>query len=323
MANNIAISRRKFIHKTSAFTAGSCLVPTLAFTSCNPAGKAGHVRLGFVGPEEHFRYYNPMFQKLKGADVEMSPLEEALESDLHAVFIDSHSNTKSVEILLLLEKNKDIITPYPLASSRYEFNKVQEYLDLTNRRLGMLNPLPFYPAVRTLKDWLSENKPDLTEIRVNTHPEQLVKGYPVFGYAGAVQPLQRMISYITDKFPVSLFVEQEETNSIRRWILDYESFQATIQADPEQTGWLLEAVGPQLRVLVDHTGLLSLNDEIKPRHSPAPSVWARSIIRNLEDFLRAVRTRTEPQVNSLDGLSAIILHEAAVKSLHNGTKVNL
>jgi predicted dehydrogenase len=279
--------------------------------------------MGFVGPEEHFRYYKPMFQKLKGASVEMSPLEEALDSDLHAIFIDSHPNTKSTEIILLLEKNKDIITPYPLASSRYEYNKVQEYLDHTNRRLGMLNPIPFYPPVRTLKDWLSENKPDLTEIRVNCHPEQLVKGYPVSGYAGAVQPLQRMISFITDKFPVSLYIEQEETNSIRRWIFDYESFQGIILADPEQTGWVLEAEGPQLHVLVDHTGLLSLNDEVKPRHSPVPSVWARSIINNLEDFLRAVRTRTEPQANSLDGLSAIILTDAAGQSIRSGIKVDL
>jgi predicted dehydrogenase len=308
------ISRRKFIQKTGIFAAGTCLL-----LSC----KTGYVRMGFVGPEEHFRYYIPMFQKLKGASVEMSSLELALESDLHAVFIDSHPNTKSVEILLLLEKNKDIITPYPLVSSRYEYNKVQEYLDLTKRRLGMLNPLPFYPAVSTLKDWLSENNPDLTEIRVNCHPEQLTKGYPVFGYAGAVQPLQRMISFITGKFPVSLFIEQDKTNSIRRWILDYESFQATIQTDPEQTGWVLQAEGPQLSVLVDHTGLLRLNDEVKPRHSPAQTVWARSIIRNLEDFLRAVRTRTEPQVNSLDGLSAIILTDAAGQSIRSGIKVDL
>ncbi len=162
------ISRRKFIYWAGAIAAGSCLLP-----SC----KEGHVRMGFVGPEEHFRYYKPMFQKLKGASVEMSPLEEALESDLHAVFIDSHPKTKSVEILLLLEKNKDIFTPYPLAGSLYDFNKVQEYLDQTNRRLGMLNPISFYPAVRTLKDWLSENKPDIAEIRVSCHPAQLVRGY--------------------------------------------------------------------------------------------------------------------------------------------------
>ena len=317
------ISRRKFIQKTGIIATGSCLVPSLSLSSCDPSTRAGHVRMGFVGPEEHFRYYKPMFQKLKGASVEMSPLEEALESDLHAVFIHSHPNTRSMEILLLLEKNKDIITPYPLASSRYEYNKVQEYIDHTKRKLGILNPIPFYPAVRTLKDWLSENKPDLTEIRVNCHPEQLVSGYSIFGYAGAVQPLQRMISFITDKFPVSLYIEQEKTNNIRRWVLDYESFQATIQTDPEQTGWLLEAQGPQLRALVDHTGLLSLNDEVKPRHSPRTSVWARSIISNLEDFLRAVRTRSEPQVNSLDGLSAIILTDAARQSIRSGVKVDL
>jgi hypothetical protein len=132
-----------------------------------------------------------------------------------------------------------------------------------------------------------------------------------------------MISYITGKFPLSLFIEKEKTKDVRRWKLDYESFQAMIQVDPGQTGWILEVDGPQMNALADHTGLLRLNDEVEPRLSPAPSVWTRSMILNLEDFLKAVRLRTEPTVNSLEGLSAIILHQAVVKSLHNGSKVNL
>ena len=317
------ISRRKFIYKTGAFAAGSCLVPSLAITSCNPAGKAGHVRMGFVGPEEHFRYYTPVIQKLKNTTVEMTSFDDALKSDFHGIFIESYPTIKATHIILLLEENKDIITPYPLASSPSEYNRIQEFLDRHDRRLGMLNPLYFYPAVNTLKDLLAENKHDLSEIRVSCHPEQLVKGYPVNGATGTVAPLQRMISYISGKFPLSLFIEKEETNEIRRWILDYGSFQATIQVDPGQTGWILEVDGPQMNALADHTGLLSMNDEVKPRHSPDPYVWTMSMIKNFEDFLQAVRLRTDPMVNSLDGLSAIILHEAAVKTLHYGTKVNL
>ncbi|GAI90116.1 unnamed protein product, partial [marine sediment metagenome] len=260
-----------------------------------------------VGTEEHFRYYRPMFQKLKKVMVELISLDDALNSDLHAIFIDSYPTIKPVHILLLLEKNKDIITPYPLASSPDEYSRIQEYLDHFDRRLGMLNPLHFYPSVRTLKELLAKETHDLSEIRVSCHPNQLVKGYLVNGYAGAVQALQRMISFITGNFPLSLLVEKEETNGIRQWKLDYDSFQATIQADPGQTGWILEVEGPQLSALADHTGLLRLNDEVEPRLSPAPSVWEKSIIKNLEDFIQAVRLRTEPMVNSLDGLSAIIL----------------
>jgi len=317
------ISRRKFIYKTGAFAAGSCLVPSLALTSCNPAGKAGHVRMGFIGPEEHFRYYRPVIQKLKNTTVEMTSFDDALKSDFHAIFIETYPTIKATHIVLLLEENKDIITPYPLAGSLSEYNRIQEFLTRHDRRLGMLNPLYFYTAVNTLKDLLAENKHDLSEIRVSCHPTQLVKGYPVNGATGTVAPLQRMISYITGKFPLSLFIEKEETNEIRRWILDYWSFQATIQVDPGQTGWILEADGPQLNALADHTGLLSMNNEVKPRHSPDSYVWTSSMIKNFEDFLQAVRLRTDPMVNSLDGLSAIILHEAAVKTLHNGTKVNL
>jgi len=319
----MGISRRKFILGTSALAAGSCLVPALPLTSCNPTGKSRHVRLGFVGPEEHFRYYTPVFQKLKNTKVEMSSFDESLKSDFHAIFIESFPNIKATHIILLLEENKDIITPYPLASSLYEYNRIQEFLEQHDRVLGMLNPLYFYPAVETLKDWLAENTQELSEIRVSCHPRQLVKGYPVNDPTGTVAPLQRMISYITGKFPQSLSTEKEEIKNINRWILDYESFQTIIQVDPEQTGWIMELEGPELNALADHTGLLRLNDKAKTRISPAPSVWTRSMIKNMEDYLKAVRSRTEPKVNSLEGLSSIILHEAALKSAHIGTKINL
>jgi len=279
--------------------------------------------MGFVGPEEHFRYYKSEFQKLKKTRVEMISFDESLKSDFHAIFIESFPNIKATHIILLLEENKDVITPYPLASSPYEYNRIQEFLDRYDRVVGMLNPLYFYPAVRTLKDLFAEKNHELSKIRVNCHPRQLVKGYPVNGATGTVAPLQRMISYFSGKFPISLLIEKDKTNEIRRWILDYESFQATIQVDPIQTGWIMELEGPELNAIADHTGLLRLNDEVKPSISPAPSVWNRSMIKNIEDFLQAVRKRTEPRVNSLEGLSSIILHEASLKSLHSGTKVNL
>jgi predicted dehydrogenase len=317
------ISRRMFIHRTSAMVAGTCLVPSGFISSCSPSGKAGHVRMGFVGPEEHFRYYRPMFKKLKYANVEISSLEEALNSSFHAIFIDSYSTIKASNIILLLEKNKDIITPYPLATSLEEYIRIQEYLDRFDRRLGMLNPLNFYPPVKTLKDWLADKNHPVSEIRVSCHPTQLVRGYHINGYAGTVQPLQRMISFITGKFPVSLFIGKNETNDLQRWMLDYESFQAIVQVDPGQTGWILEVEGPQLSALADHTGMLSLNSEVEPRLSPAKSVWNRSMVKNLEDFIQAVRLRKEPRVNSLDGLSAIILNQAGRQSMQSGTRVNL
>jgi predicted dehydrogenase len=319
----MGISRRNFIYSTGTLAACSCLAPSLSLSSCHRTGKEEHVRMGYIGPEEHFRYYRPMLQKLKDTKVDRISLEEALPSDLHAIFIDSHPPSKPAQVLLLLEENKDIITPYPLASDLYGYNRIQESLVHYGRILGMLNPLYFYPAVRTLKDWLAEETREPSEIRVSCHPFELVRGYHVSGYAGAVQPLQRMISFITGKFPFSLFVEKHGTNEIRQWILDYGSFQATLRVDPGQTGWILELDGPQLNATADHTGLLRLNNEVEPRLSPAPSVWQASMIKNLEDFIKAVRSRTEPAVNSLDGLSAILLNQAAEKSIHQGTRVDL
>jgi predicted dehydrogenase len=318
----MSLSRRKFIHHTGALTTGTILLPSWAMSACQGTGKAGHVRMGYVGPEAHFRYYKPSFLKLKKASVEMISLEDVLEREHPAVFLDSHPTTKSAEILLLLEKNKDIITPYPLADDLYGYNKIQEYMELSRRKIGLLNPLFFYPGVLTLKEWLAAGPGKISKIRISCHPEQLVKGYHVFGDTGAVQPLQRMISFLTDQFPVSLRVE-EGSDSIRSWVFEYGTFHAVIQADPGQTGWIMEVEGTEIEALTDHTGMLKLTDDVKPRISPTPSVWNKSIIRNIDNFLEAVRSRTEPTVNSLDGLAAIILNKATRESIHSGKKVSL
>jgi predicted dehydrogenase len=252
----------------------------------------------------------------------MTTLEEVLESDQQTVFLDSHPTTKSAEILLLLEKKKDIITPYPLAGDLFAYRKIQEYMEYTRRKIGLLNPLIFYPGVRTLKEWLASEPRNISEVRISCHPEELDRGYRVFGDTGTVQPLQRMISFVTDQFPASLRVEKGP-GSIRRWILEYATFTAIIRTDPGQTGWIVELEGPGANALTDHTGMLKLHDEVKPRISPTPSVWSKSIIRNMEDFLDAVRSRTEPTVNSLDGLAAIILNHATMDSIHSGEKVRL
>ncbi len=100
------------------------------------------------------------------------------------------------------------------------------------------------------------------------------------------------------------------------------SFLATFQSDPVQTGWILRLYGTSISAITDHTGLLRLNDEVEPTLSPSPSVWEKSMIKNLEDFVQSVRSRTEPTANSLDGLSAIILDQAAEKSMQSGTRIN-
>lgn len=316
-------SRRNFMYRAGIMTAGSFLIQPVLLSSCQPHGRTGYVRMGFIGSGEHFRYFQPVFRKLRRANVELISLEDALKSDFNAVFLAGNPNTKPVNTILLLEGKKDVITPYPLAGSLGEYNNIQEYIGRYNRILGMMNPLQFYPAIRTLKDWLSEETNELTGIRVYCHPRQVVSGYSVSGFTGAVQPLQRIISYITGKFPLTLLVAADEKAGFQRYVLDYGSFLATIEADPGQTGWILEVEGPRLNALADHTGLLRLGDEVESRISPSPSVWKWAMIRNMEDFLQAIRTREEPEVNSLDGLAAIILDQAAGRSMHDGTKVDL
>ena len=319
----MGISRRTFIQNTGALAAGASLIPAISLYSCRRSGKSEWVRMGYIGTGKQYSYYKPIFRKLQNATVELTSFDEAVISKFHALILDSETAVKSSQMVLLLEQSKDIITPYPLAGNLDEYSRIQDFQGRYGRIIGMLNPLPFYPSVLTLKDWLSENNPDLSSIHISCHPGQLVQGFTVSGDAGTVQPLQGLISYITGKFPVSLLLEGEEADPVRQWVLDYDSFSAVIQTDPGQTGWIMDLEGPGLNALADHTGLLKLNNSVEPMVSPDPKVWKDSMVRNLQDFIEAVRFRNEPVTNFLDGLSAVILTEAAVRSEQNGIAVQL
>lgn len=319
----MGISRRRFLYSTGALAAGTCLNPAISLLSCQRSGKSVPVRMGYIGTEEQYSYYRAVFRKLKNAGVEQTTFDGAVISKFHALFLDTEPAVKSTQMILLLEQSKDIITPYPLAGSLDEYSRILDFQGRYGRIIGMLNPLHFYPSVRTLKNWFEEKKPEVSRIRVSCHPGLLVEDYPVSGDAGAFQPLQRLVSYLTGKFPVSLLVEGEGAVHVRQWMLDYDSFQAAFRADPGQTGWIMELEGPGLNALADHTGLLKLKNKVEPEISPDPNVWKESMVRNLQDFVEAVRFRKEPATNFLDGLSAIILTEAAGRSMQHGTRVKL
>ncbi len=105
--------------------------------------------------------------------------------------------------------------------------------------------------------------------------------------------------------------------------LSYKSFTAHIHLVETQPGWTMEIDGEDFKARSDHTGMLSVNNEGQPRISPDPVVMEDAIIKNLNDFMKAVRERSQPRVNSLDGLASIVLNNAVKKSMETGSVINL
>ena len=289
-------------------------------TSCFPGREREELSTAYIGSREKYDVYSPYFRKLRKNKLIFSSLEGALSGDSDIAFCDIEFSNKPAYILLLLEQGKDVFLTYPIGNSLGEYAAVSDFKEKYGRIIGMLNPLMFYPSIEMLKNIIDWDSIAIEEIRVSCHPTDLGDGFLVSGSAGSVQPLERVISFISGSYPLQLLAKESNTPGVE---LNYESFTSYIHPDPRQQGWNMEIDGDGFNARADHTGLLAINNEVEPRLSPDPGVLDDSIIRNLEDFMHSLRDRSEPRVNSLDGLASIVLNNAVEKSLETGSAIDL
>ncbi len=314
-------ARRVFLQQSLSAAACS-LAPSILLTSCFGSGKE-ILEIDFLGPEERFEYFSSYYRKIKRTDLLNSSFEKSAQSNSSAVFLDVDVSMKATYTVFLIEQGKDIITTHPIASNLTEYKRIQEYLIRHDRKIALVNPLMFYPGVIKLAGMVNLYTDPFSEVVVTCHPFEPVPGFNVAGPASTAQLLMEIISFISSKYPVTLFASEDEPGRISRIGLDYDSFQSTIVPDPEQTGWIMEVIGSDFRARLDHTGLLAINNEIQPRAGSSALSWESAMISNLEDITKSILTRSEPKLSSLDGLASIILNQAVVESLMTGRIVYL
>jgi predicted dehydrogenase len=315
-------ARRKFLHTSIVFSGVGALAPSL-LGSCISLGGKEKMTIAFIGPQENFKSWKPHFRDLKGMTLEFSSLEMALSGEAAMVFLDSDSSTKSSYIIMLMEQGLDVLTTYPMGYSLGEYASLLEFMERHQRIIGLLNPLLFYPSIQLLEGMIREKSVELTEIRINSNPFKLDDQFHVSGLTGTAQPLQRVASFISGSYPVSLMAKAKQNGELNGVWLDYESFKVSLRLDPEQIGWNMEILGREFLARTDHTGMLGINNEIEPRYKPDPGVMQKSILMNLNDFMESVKERSNPIVNSLDALAAIRLNDSVEKSLQSRSMVQL
>ena len=88
-------------------------------------------------------------------------------------------------------------------------------------------------------------------------------------------------------------------------------------------GWEMEIKGSEITAITNHTGLLVVREEEKPRIKADPHVLERAIRANLENYLEAIQERFEPMVNHLGGLASIVLNKAVLESIDTEVVVQL
>jgi hypothetical protein len=314
-------SRRVFLRKSAAAVASS-LAPSFMLGSCFRENRET-LEIDFIGHEARYDYFARYFRKIRRAGLLNPGFRQAAESSSSAVFLDADAAIKATYAVFFMEQGRDILATYPLASGLEEYNSLKETMLKNDRKIAMVNPVMFYPGIIKLAGMVSLYADPLEELLISCHPQEVVPGFSVDGLTGGAQLLQEVISFVSGKFPVSLLAENDDRGRMARLTLDYGTFQAGIFLDPGQTGWTLEATGTDFRARVDHTGLLAVNNEVRPRVEPATLSWESAMIGNLEDFIQAVHNRTEPRISTLEGLSAIILNRAVKDSVEKGGRIRL
>ncbi|MFC2112582.1 hypothetical protein ACFLTA_04865 [Bacteroidota bacterium] len=318
----MSISRRGFL-TTSVKLAGLSTLPPSILSSCMFNGRKPDVSIDYIGTTEGFEYYQHYFNRTKGIHFTNGTLETSLSNESGIVFLDSDPVIKSAYTIMLMEQGKDILTTYPLGNNLVEYANVSDFMADYGRIVGLLNPLAFYPAIKTLKDILEQESIALEKVQINAHPLYFGTGFKIGGFSGTAQPFQRNVSYLTDTYPKSLLANADNKGAIASIFIDYESFETNIHFDRKNLGWNMEFSSSDFSAITDHTGLLAVRNEVESRISADPDVLENAVKANLRDFLQAVRERTDPRVNHLDGLASIVINKAVEESLITGAPVNL
>jgi len=163
-------SRRKFIKSSGALVLGSGM---LLHPSCTKGteDELKSLTLDYVGPDTHFRDISSLFSGLEKIELVKSDLERSVFGSSQLAFICNHLSSRAAVALMLLEQGKDVLVLPPMAGSYEEFDAIQNTCNNLDRRLALLNPIHFLPAVSKLRKVVRNGAPGhLTKAEIRMNP---------------------------------------------------------------------------------------------------------------------------------------------------------
>lgn len=279
--------------------------------------------IDYIGSSDGYDNYQKYFRKIDGLQVARVDFETSLSHHSDIVLLDSDLVTRSAYALMLMEQGKDVLITYPMGMDLDDYASISEFIHRYGRILGMMNPLVHYPSVQILKKIIAGQGIAIKNVRLNCHPNHLGGSFAVGGLTGSAQAFQGIITQITGKYILKVEARSSDYAKLDSIRMIYDGLETLIFFDSGQLGWNMELTGENFSAMADHTGLLALRDEVEPRITPDTSTMENAIRRNVEDYLQAVRDRSEPLVNHLAGLASIMLNMAVEESIQTGYPVSM
>ena len=323
------ISRRKFLLTTTGVIAG-ITTAGLITASCSRKTRQSKPKLAeidFIGPEELFQPYHSHFKKFKRTVLHFKTLDEALYTNSDGAVVFLPLAEKASVLLMLLEMEKDILTPYPLAKNYEEFDILQRQSNASDRRIAMLDPLRFWQPVQSLADYLQDKEDNLKRIELIINQDTAKEPFipSADGFTGEAGRLIRLVSCILKRNFTGIITKSAEHLNILRAnnLLDlevvFEGISMHCMTDSAINGWSVIFSGDNLNLSLNNEGIIKgikdAND--KDINAQDTELKTAALTKNIGDFIKTIRSRKEPGVNSLDGMAVIELNVAALESAGN------
>lgn len=266
-----------------------------------------------------------------GAEVYGDSREMLKRRDIEAVSICTWTTTHAAEAMRALKARKHALVEKPLASTIREARKIVDFAKQNDRRLMVGFIERFNPGVQRAKDVLKTGEigelVSATAKRVSQWPERIGDVGVVKDYAIHEIDIMRKIF---EEDPTTVYARVGNLKHTK--FEDYAQIMLTFTRGKTafiEANWLtpdkvrnLTLTGSgailSLDYLTQEITIESHKQTLKPKYE-----WKEPLKLELRQFAESVIKNVEPEVTGTDGLKALVIAEAAIKSSEKGSAIKL
>ena len=266
-----------------------------------------------------------------GAEVYDDSRKMLKRRDIEAVSICTWTTTHAAEAMRVLKARKHALVEKPLASTIREARKIVDFAKQNERRLMVGFIERFNPGVQTAKSVLKTGEigelVSATAKRVSQWPERIGDVGVVKDYAIHEIDIMRRIF---EEDPTTVYARVGNLKHTK--FEDYAQIMLTFTRGKTafiEANWLtpdkvrnLTLTGSgailSLDYLTQEIIIESHEQTVKPRYE-----WKEPLKLELQHFAESVTKNVEPEVTGTDGLKALVIAEAAIKSSEKDRAIKL
>ncbi len=251
--------------------------------------------------------------------------------DVEAVSICTWTTTHAAEAMRALKAGKHVLVEKPLASTIREARRIVRFAEQRDRRLMVGFIERFNPSIQRAKNMLKKGEigelVSATAKRVSQWPERIGDVGVVKDYAIHEIDIMRKIF---EEDPTTVYARVGNLKHTK--FEDYAQIMLTFKRGKTafiEANWLtpdrirnLTLTGSDaimsLDYLTQEITIESSDKTLKPRYE-----WKEPLKLELQHFAKCIIEDKEPEVTGVDGLKALVIAEAAIKSSEKGSSIKL